>query len=101
MPQEKFVDNPWTLGEKKDPGPELVRPESLIFCLFRGWKLGAEGRGRTDTGLPPPGFDLTFGLFYVPFKSFKKKLRVRLNCCGRNHSNRPDNLRPGMNVGGE
>ena len=47
------------LGQKKDPGLELVGPESLIFRLSCGWKRGAEGQGqgRTDTGLPPPVFE--------------------------------------------
>ena len=39
--------------KKKDPGLELEEPESLIFRLFSGWKRGAEGQSRTDTGLPP------------------------------------------------
>ena len=45
------------LGKKKDPGPELVGPESLISRLLHAWKRGAEGQSRTDTGLPPPVFE--------------------------------------------
>ena len=35
------MGNPWTVGQKKDPGPELVGPESLISHLlstYERWK---------------------------------------------------------------
>jgi len=53
------MDNTWILGQKEDPGPKVVGPESLIFCSFRDWKRGAEGQGQsqTDMGSPPPGFE--------------------------------------------
>ena len=48
--------SPWaTHGyscKKKDPGPELVEPEPLIFCLFRAWSEVPKVRVELTRGYP-------------------------------------------------
>ena len=49
-------ESPWItlgcLGKKRDPGPELVGPESFILRLFRAWSEVPKVRVELTRGHP-------------------------------------------------